>query len=72
MYLCWSITLLSNNRVAVCGGDFNLTRMVKCYHIRTGTELDCAELRSDPCIGLIDLAIDRGGAGTAGNAPSSG
>ena len=31
----------------VCGRDFNAPKMVKCYDIRTGTELDCAELKRD-------------------------
>ena len=44
-----SITLLSNNRVAVCGADAKGTKTVKCFDIKTGTELDCAELKGDAC-----------------------
>ena len=28
----------------VCGNDANVTRIVKCFDIRTASELDCAEL----------------------------
>ena len=40
-----SITLLSNNLVVVCGDDAKGTTIVKCYDIRTGSELHCAELK---------------------------
>ena len=41
-----SLTLLSNNRVAVCGRDAQEITVLKSYDIRTGMELHCAELKS--------------------------
>ena len=40
MKLFSSITPLSNNRVVVLGEDTKGTGMLKCYDIKTGTELD--------------------------------
>ena len=42
-----SVTLLCNNRVVVCGYDFNKRSMVKCFDIRTGMELHSAKLKRD-------------------------
>ena len=54
MTILSSVTLLSNNRVVICGDDFNEPQMVKCYDMRTGTELDFAELKREAR--RIDLA----------------
>ena len=39
--------ILSNNRVVACGSDLKKRSMVKCYDIRTGSELECVELKCE-------------------------
>ena len=39
----------------VCGRDINTsTKVVKCYNMKTGSELDCAELKYD-AEGIVEV-----------------